>query len=295
MVDEGVIGTDNAALWLNGNTSANLHCGVAVDSTNVSSLSTGGSASLIASSIYLLGDMQGSPSGSSTLATSPTANNILKNQTVPVADPYAGRVIPAHSSCASYTGVSYASSGTLNPGVFCGGLSIGSNSHTAHVLNAGIYYIVGGTFSISAKASVVATGGVTFVLTGDSTHGYASATINGNADVALSAPTSGPTGGMLFFQDRNAPFSGTSGSNSSCGSGNAQNIINGGSTQLLTGALYFPSQSLCFAGNSSLTGAGKCTQIIARQISFTGTSDVKLSCAGTGIDPVTVATPQLIK
>ena len=59
------------------------------------------------------------------------------------------------------------------------------------------------------------------MLTGDSTHGYASATINGNADVALSAPTSGPTGGMLFFQDRNAPFTGGSSSSSSCGSGNA--------------------------------------------------------------------------
>lgn len=294
-VDEGVVGNDASALWLNGNAGAALHCGVAVDSSNSASLSTGGSSSLSASQIYLAGDMQGSPSGSSTIATTPTANNILKNQ-IAVADPYLGRTIPAHSSCGSYSMTTYASSQTVNPGVYCGGLTLGGNSPSTLALAPGVYYIVGnGGLSISSKATITSTGGVTFVLTGDSAHGYASVTINGNANLALSAPTSGPTGGMLFFQDRNAPFTGSSSSNSSCGSGNAQNQINGGSSQYLTGALYFPSQSLCYGGNSASTGAGKCTQIIARTISFTGTSDVKLSCAGTGVEPITVTTPQLIK
>ena len=107
----------------------------------------------------------------------------------------------------------------------------------------------------------------------------------------LSAPTSGPTGGMAFFQDRNAPFS----ANSNCGNGNAQNKINGGSGQLITGALYFPNQSVCFTGNSATTGVGKCTQLIARTIDFTGNSDVRLSCAGTGITPMSVLVPTLIK
>jgi Flp pilus assembly protein TadG len=293
-VDEGVIGTDVSALWLNGNAGAGLHCGVAVDSSNSVSVSTGGSASLTATQIYLVGDMQGSPSGSSTLATTPTANNILKNQ-IAIADPYLGRTIPAHSSCGAYSMTSYPNSQTVNPGVYCGGLSLGGTSPSALVLAPGVYYIVGGSLDVSAKATITSTGGVTFILTGDSTHGYASVAINGNANVALSAPTTGPTGGLLFFQDRNAPFTGGSSSNSSCGSGNAQNQINGGSNQFLTGALYFPSQSLCYGGNSATTGAGKCTQIIARQISFTGTSDVKLECTGTGVEPITVTTPQLIK
>jgi Flp pilus assembly protein TadG len=294
-VDEGVIGTDTSAVWLNGNAGANLHCSVGIDSSNNSSLSAGGSSSLIATSMYLVGDMIGAPSGSATLATSPTANNILKQQT-PIADPYLGRAIPAYTSCASYPGTTQASSGMLNPGVYCGGLNIGGNAPSAHILAPGIYYIVGSPgLSISSKATVTSTGGVTFVLTGNPTANYASVTINGNANVALSAPTTGPTGGMLFFQDRNAPFTGGTSSSSSCGSGNAQNIISGGGNQLLTGALYFPSQSLCYSGNSSTSGAGRCTQIIARQISFTGTSDVKLSCTGTGVDPITVTTPQLIK
>jgi hypothetical protein len=32
--------------------------------------------------------------------------------------------------------------------------------------------------------------------------------------------------------------------------------INGGSSQLITGAIYFPNQSVCFTGNSSVAGAG---------------------------------------
>ena len=56
----------------------------------------------------------------------------------------------------------------------------------------------------------------------------------------------------MFFQDRNAPYS----SNTNCGNGNAQNKVNGGSGQLITGAIYFPNQSVCFTGNSSIAGAG---------------------------------------
>jgi len=292
-VDEGVIGTDTSAFWLNGNASAALHCGVAVDSSDNASLSTGGTAALSATGLYLVGDMQGSPSGSSTIATTPTANNILKSQ-IAVADPYAGRMIPAYTSCTSYAMTTRSSSGTINPGVFCGGLTIGGNAPSNLVLAPGTYFIVGGNLEFSSKVTATSTGGVTFVLTGDAAHPTGSATINGNANVTLSAPTTGPTGGMLFFQDRNAQFT-AGGGTSSCGSGASQNKINGGSGQLLTGALYFPNQSLCYGGNSSTSGAGKCTQIIARQISFTGSSDVKLSCAGTGVEPITVTSPQVIK
>jgi Flp pilus assembly protein TadG len=297
IVDEGVTGSDASAFWLNGSAGVTLHCGVAVDSSNNAALSAGGSANLAATDVYLVGDMQGSPSGSASITTSPTANNILKNQ-VAIADPYLNRTIPAHSSCSSYSMTTYANTGTVNPGVYCGGLTLGGNSPSAIVLVPGVYYIVAGTLEISSKATITSTGGVTFVLTGDTTHGYATATINGNANVVLSAPTTGPTGGMLFFGDRNAPFSGAPSNNASCGSGgggSSQNQINGGSGQLLTGVLYFPNQSVCYGGSSAVIGAGKCTQIIARTISFTGSSDVRLSCAGTGVEPITVTSPQLIK
>jgi hypothetical protein len=295
-VSEGIIGTDASAFWLNGNTSVNVHCGVAVDSNNPSALSTGGSSSLTASDVYLVGDDQGSPSGSSTITTAPTPNNILRNQ-IPVPDPYAARAVPAYT-CPSY-GMSQLPGGVLDPAVryvYCGGLTLGGSAPSTVTVKPGVYIIAGGTLIFNSKARVTGTG-VTFVLTGDNYHGYASLTINGGPQntVTLTAPTAGPTGGMAFFQDRDAPYSGSSSGTSSCGAGTSQNQINGGSNQLITGAIYFPNQSVCYNGSSSTTGAGKCTQLIARTISFTGNSEFQTVCSGTGVSPISVLTPQLIQ
>ncbi len=290
-VATGFIGSDASAALMTGSTTLNLRCGIAVDSSHASALSVGGNASVIATNVYLVGDMQGSPSGSGSISTSPTPNNILKYQP-PVVDPYLGRTIPSLGSCTGSTNQTYEANVTLSEGVYCGGLTLGGSQKRTVNLNPGTYYIVGGSLTINAKATVIGTG-VTFVLTGNmlGQTGYATLRINGGATVSLAAPTSGPLGGLAFFQDRNAPFS----SNSNCGNGNAQNKINGGSDQLITGAIYFPNQSLCFNGNSSTSGAGQCTQIIARTLDFTGNSDVRLSCAGTGIEPLSVLVPQLVK
>ncbi len=290
------IGSDPDATYLTGNTTLNLHCGIAVDSSNLSSFSVGGSATVTATDVYLVGDDQGSPSGHGSLTTSPTANNILKYKP-PVIDPYAGRTIPTLYACdhTNYAQTNANTTTTLNPGVYCGGITLGSSGSGHNVtinLNPGVYYVVGGSLTINASANVTGTG-VTFVLTGNTLgqSSYATLKINGGAEVTLSAPTTGATGGMAFFQDRNAPFS----SNATCGNGGAQNKINGGSSQLITGAIYFPNQSICFNGNSSTSGAGQCTQIIGRTLDFTGNSDVKLSCAGTGVSALSVLVPQLVK
>jgi hypothetical protein len=58
----------------------------------------------------------------------------------------------------------------------------------------------------------------------------------------LSAPTSGSLEGMLFFQDRSV--SGTS----------AGSTINGNSGSTIDGALYFPTTTLTYNGNSSSSG-----------------------------------------
>jgi Flp pilus assembly protein TadG len=300
-VAQGITGADANATWLNGNTGVILRCGLAVDSSNAAALSVGGSSVLVATSIYLVGDHQGSPSGSSSMSTSPTANNILKNQ-LPVADPYLNRTFALPKSSCDFTAREVTSSGntTLNPGIYCNGLQLGSTGQGRNIhitLNPGVYYIVGGMLDIRANADVTGTG-VTFVLTGNALGqtGYATVTVNGGADFSLTAPTSGPFGGMAFFADRNAPFSGSSSSNSSCGTGGSMQIhINGGSNQVITGALYFPNHSVCYNGNSATTGAGQCTQLIARTISFTGNSDVRLSCTGTGVSPIAVTVPQLVK
>jgi Flp pilus assembly protein TadG len=293
-VAEGVTGSDASSLWLSGNAAANIHCGVAVDSSNLAGLSVGGSSSLTASDLYLIGNDQGSPSGSSQINVD--AAQVLRNQ-LPVEDPYANRAVPPYT-CLSY-GMTQLDSGTLDSEIkstYCGGLSLGGTAPSTITVKPGVYVIVGGSLTFSANAQITGTG-VTFVLTGNDQHGYATLTISGGpqAAVSLTAPPSGPYGGMAFFQDRNAPFSGSVSTTSSCTSGTSQNQLTGGSTQLVTGAVYFPNQSVCYSGGSDTSGAGRCTQLIAHTLSFTGNSGIEANCAGTGVEPITVATAKLIQ
>lgn len=292
-VSAAIIGSDTGAAGFIGNTTINLHCGIAVDSSSSSAMTVGGSASVTATDVYLVGDMA-PPSGHGSLTTSPTPNNILRHQP-PVVDPYLDRNFSTPISCTNPVGSRpfVPANGTVPAGTYCGGLTLGQaggGHHDSYTLS-GVYYIVGGELQINASANVIGTG-VTFVLTGNALGqaGYATLRINGNSDVSLTAPTYGVFGGLVFFQDRNAPFS----SNTNCGNGNAQNKINGGSNQLITGAIYFPNQSVCFTGNSSVSGPGQCTQLIARTLDFTGNSDIRFTCAGTGISPISVLVPQLI-
>jgi hypothetical protein len=164
---------------------------------------------------------------------------------------------------------------------------------------SGVYTIVGGQLSIASNATVDATAGVTFVLTGNNSlapgAGYATVKINGGATLNLIAPSTGPTAGLAFWQDANAPFA----ANATCGNGKAQNNITGNLNQKITGAIYFPNQSVCYNGNSSTTlGApGSCTQLIARTLDFIGNSTIRgdtMSCGGTGITAISTPTPKLV-
>jgi Flp pilus assembly protein TadG len=303
-VSEGVTGSDASAFWLQGATNVNVHCGVAVDSSDLNGLSTGGGASLTATDLYLVGGGNGTTTpplpGPGSSSINVATDKIATNQRA-LQDPYAGRSIPSYS-CGAYS-MTQLDSGTLDASVksvYCGGLSLGGNSPSTVTVRPGVYIIAGGSLTFNSKVAVTdnGLGGVTFILTGDSTHGYATLTISGgqNASVSLSAPTSGSYGGLAFFQDRNAPAPSVNGGSTACGSGTGgQNQITGGNHQLITGALYFPNQSVCYGGSSSSTGAGKCTQLIAHTISFTGNSDIQSICAGTGISALEITTPQLIR
>jgi len=102
--------------------------------------------------------------------------------------------------------------------------------------------------------------GVTFYNTGGSDFAYKPIGISGGTSGTLSAPTSGPMEGILFFQDRSITSSQT-------------NTVSGGSTLALEGALYFPTTPLNFSGGS--TGTANYTVIVAQTLTFSGTSTVK--------------------
>jgi hypothetical protein len=133
-------------------------------------------------------------------------------------------------------------------------------------LQPGVYVIDGGSLKLNANANLTGTG-VTFFLTNGAT-----ADFNGNAQMNLTAPTSGPYSGLVLYGDRSQP--------------SAINKINGNASSSITGAIYFPSQEVDFQGNFS--GSNGCTQVVADKIYYTGSATFKTNCAGTGMASINV-------
>jgi hypothetical protein len=80
--------------------------------------------------------------------------------------------------------------------------------------------------------------------------------------VQFAAPTSGPLKGVLFYVDRNSPDKPP-----------GNKIGRGSAGTFFKGALYFFSQHLDWAGNSSLSSAW--TMVVANTINISGTADLQ--------------------
>jgi Flp pilus assembly protein TadG len=252
---------------LSGGATLNLsNCSLYINSVSTHALSMSGGARINALSAFITGNY--STSGGATLNTT----NGTFTGVAPIGDPYANVSIPSYSGCNQTNfHLSGGASQTLSVGsssvyVFCNGLNLSGGASLT--LNPGIYVINGGSFNLSGGTTFNATGGVTIVLTGSTAAGYATANISGGANVSITAPTSGPTAGLAFFQDRNAPSSGT-------------DSFSGGTTQTITGAIYFPHQAVNYSGGAT-AGGSNCTQLIAYTMTFSGGSTFNNNCAGVG-------------
>lgn len=253
-------------------------CGLAVNASGSSALSVTGGAVLNAKTVSISGSASVNNGGSI------NATNGIKTSQPVVADPYSGTPVPSASGCkhGSLPGnpltLGYsAGTQTLNPdGVYCGGLSMGNAAVV--VMNPGVYIINGGSFSVQGGVKLTGTG-VTIVLTG-SGNNYATVSIANGTTVNLTAPTTGSTAGLIFFQDPNAPNS-------------SSDSFQGGASETLTGALYFPSQTVIYANGTA--SASPCTQLVAWHITFQGGASFNSSCANTGVGTIGASPSQLVE
>jgi Flp pilus assembly protein TadG len=239
-------------------------CGLQVNSTSSSALSISGTASINAKSATIVGNY--SVSGHPTI----NITNGITTGGAAMADPYANVNIPSYTGCNS-TATHVTTAKTLTPvgGVYvlCNGLSVSGQGNLT--LQPGVYVINGGSFSVSGGATVTGDG-VTIIMTNSTTPtSTGSVSISGGSKVTISAPTTGATAGLAFFQDRGASNAGT-------------NSFSGGATQSITGAIYFPNQAVSFSGNTGNTPA-QCTQLIGYTLTFSGTSTFNASCSGLGL------------
>ncbi|PBB77568.1 hypothetical protein CK218_29810, partial [Mesorhizobium sp. WSM3879] len=240
-----------AALF-SGNTSVKLTgCSVMSNSAQADAVKVQGSAALQADCLIAVGGVSlGNPV--TTVCKSPIT------QALPASDPFSNLPAPAAGNpCKTVNGSK--TSQTLQPGTYCSGMDLKGNV----TLQPGTY-VVQGSLKVNAGAVVSGTG-VTLFMSGSNT-----VSMNGNATVTLSAPTSGTYSGVLFYGDR----TGTS----------TSSTFNGTASSLLTGAIYFPKQQVNYLGNFS--GSGGCTQVVADKIQWSGSTTIKQNCSSLGMKDI---------
>ncbi|KAA5803456.1 hypothetical protein F1654_06520 [Alkalicaulis satelles] len=184
----------------------------------------------------------------------------------PALDPFDHLDIPVASGCRNIPGGS--GTRTIQPGRYCNGMTMNGSIQ----MEPGVYIVDGGTFRINGSANVIGHG-VTIVLTNN-----AEVQMNGNADIHLSAPTSGPYAGLVLWGDRNnAP--------------DTSARLNGTASSGLIGALYFPSQTVDMLGNFS--GSQGCTRIVAWRMDLSGNANFESDCSHGGVQ--TIQTPGAVR
>jgi Flp pilus assembly protein TadG len=187
-----------------------------------------------------------------------------------VSDPLSSLPVPSTSGLTVWSRVPYTiSSGTLQPGIYQGGIVVSGGTVT---MASGLYYIEGGGLTVtSAKTTLDGTAGV-LIYNGEmggsttSPSSVGSISISGNAVVKLAPMTfaqlsaaglSAAYAGISIFQDRNATASltidGNTGTNISGAvyAAKAAATITGGSD--ITPGAAFITDTLTVAGNSSFT------------------------------------------
>ena len=295
-----------AAVLFSGNSNVELDCGIGTNSNDDEAILGQGSADVLATIVRASGGIEDRIAMDASLA--PYAN--------PITNPFENVTVPSFSGCDSYgvskkhTSVAKAAGGngngnsggngggnsgggnsgggnstpsTLTPGVYCGDISLGSQSVTT--FDDGVYILDDADMTINAQAEVFGEN-VTFIFTNSSDPDSPGALqINGSADVDLRAPTSGPLTDILFMRDPNA--SDVSDRN------NERWIINGSAYTFMDGAIYVPGVELEITGNGDPSGG--CFVIVAGVVTFSGNADVNMTCATAGQELAGIITTRLVE
>lgn len=262
-------GAASGASTTQGGANINLKsCSLYDNSSDASALTVGGSATLNALSVNVVGGISGQSGITTTQGT--------WSGVTPAADPYAQVTNPTPAGPAVNNCCSHATD-TISPGIYKNGMKLVAGANIT--LSPGVYYIGGSGLDVAGGATLTGTD-VTLVFTSINGGGYGSAKVNGGAAINLTAPTTGPFAGIAVFGDRNMPVG-------------TEFAFNGGSSQTFTGALYLPKGNVKWAGGADTTTG--CTQLVADTVTFTGSSNFAINCAGSGTKPISSANVTLVE
>jgi hypothetical protein len=285
--------SDQPSLTVQGTGSVAVNsCGLHVNSSSATAATTQGSATITSASTTVVGGYSGSGFTPVPQTGVPVVADPLNSLPAPV-PPY--NTSP-YNVCKSTLGQTSSQSGTLNPGVYCGGILVKGNKCTNPVvLKSGIYVMLGGGLQVEANGCLRSESGGVFIyntclkLNTDTASncpaqnavlslasmptGCTSALCStfvgfnfvSNSTVTLAAMSSDTYKNVLFFADRNAA--------------GFQNTLNGSGSFYTDSIMYFPGQAVTLSGNGTLNGA-----VISKSMTLGGTGafSVNYSAAVSG-------------
>jgi hypothetical protein len=248
-------GTD-AGIDANGGADLALSCGMKSNCTGTQCVTAGGNSSIKAEPIASVGGLKG-PGNNFVQPTTLQPHSAVQK------DPFAylPNPSPDPSTC----------TGTLESGMVI-------PPGTKHICVASVNVKPSETLNIPDSVETITVYGGDIDFKGDVTANQATwimtgpngqagdLIINSQAKLNMSGMDSGTYKGVLFYRDRRAS--------------NIEIKINGGASSTLTGALYFPTSDITYAGNSTMTV--KCLQMVGQKLKFRGGATLKNECAGTG-------------
>ncbi len=186
-------------------------------------------------------------------------------------DPLAGRTEPFVGPC-DYNGKTVDADATLDPGVYCGGLTIRGSSRVR--LMPGTYIMANGPLALMKSASLEGDG-VSFFLSGEA----AVLNTESNTSISLQASKSGELAGLLFFASRSQSQA-------------VQHRILSKNAQTLVGTIYLPNNTLLIDGASSVGTTSAYTAIVVRQLKLNNGPHLVLN---TNYDDTDVPVPEGIR
>jgi hypothetical protein len=235
--------------------SVNTTCGIYVNSSNSQAMSINGNPP---SGTSCVSDSFTSIVGNYANHAQCSVNPTPKTGQTAVADPLANLPAPTVSSTCNQTDFNWSQGSTsISPGVYCGGINISGGTVT---FQPGQYILDGGGLTIDSANTTVTGTGVTFYNTAGNAcmQSYGPLTISGQPKVTLSAPSSGPYTGILFFTGRSQTST-------------ASNQINGATSSTLQGTIYISNGPLLYTGQSS---SGTYTGLVTNTLTINGATNL---------------------
>jgi Flp pilus assembly protein TadG len=175
-------------------------------------------------------------------------------------DPLAGRQPPPSATCNFTDTVVSATTATLQPGVYCGGLTV-TNGATV-TLNPGVFIFRDGPLLIDGAASLKGNG-VSIYMKGPS----ANLTFATASTIHLTAGKSGPLSGILIYDDPtgvDAPEK--SGKHPKLGKSPREHSILSDDARMLLGTIYMPKGRLIIDATKPIADRSAYTVLVVQQL-----------------------------